>query len=151
MKSCFPHVRPLGGRGQLTLSHVDAMQVFYGRVLRITEFNAPEKQQQALAILDHYSEGTTYEHCSVGPDSLCKWQRDVSWVTRIYRPPQDPSRTQLCWYVRWPYHFNHFDFTVQSDLIFMKKKICFSFFNGISVMNWFAYEICVYVIKWCHP
>ena len=91
--------RPLGGRGRLTLPRVDAMQVFYGCVLRSTHLSATEKQQQVLAILDHYSEGATHEHCPAGPDSWCKWQHDVACETSTYRPPQDPltdAIVQVC-------------------------------------------------------
>ena len=73
--------------------------MFYGRVLRSTELSPTEKQWQVLAIVDHYSEGATHEHCPAGPDSWRKWQQDVACGTTTYRPPQDPladAIVQVC-------------------------------------------------------
>ena len=82
--------KPLGGRGRLTLPRVDAMQVFYGYVLRNNALSTMEKQQQIQAILDHYSEGATHGYCPSGATSWCKWQCDLACQTKTYRPPQDP-------------------------------------------------------------
>ena len=110
--------RPLGGRGRLTLPRVDAMQVFYGRVLRSTHLSATEKQQQ-----HHYSEGATHEHCPAGPDSWCKWQHDVARGTSTYRPPYGRICAGVC---DDRLIFNHVHSTTKSNfiVIFLQRNIC---------------------------
>ena len=85
--------KTVGGKGRLTDDVADRVQTYYGYAIRNNKGNTKDMQDAIWAILYHVMAGPSYEtlaaqhwYCPVGPNSWCKYQRDVTNGTNMYNP-----------------------------------------------------------------
>ena len=82
--------KSLGGKGRLTSARIDALQVFYGKVLRDAKTTPEEKSKLVRAVFTHYAAGSTHSDCPSGADSWCKFQKDKCLKTSTFKPIKNP-------------------------------------------------------------
>ncbi|XP_070579536.1 uncharacterized protein [Ptychodera flava] len=83
----------LTGRGRLTRSLINSIQIFYGMALRNNKGNAKAMSESTKAIVAHYSstyDNPKHDFCPKGGDSWCKYQSDLATGKCTYRPLKRP-------------------------------------------------------------
>ena len=90
LRNLKKNVKDLGGRGNLTNKTIDRLQNYYGIAIRSNVGNLEGMKKGVLAALFHVasSKRDNYHtaYCPPGENSWCKFQRDKSLGTSMYKP-----------------------------------------------------------------
>ena len=79
----------MGGRGNLTDFMIDKLQNYYGIAIRSNIGNLKGMKKGIYASLFHCSSSkkrNLHDHCPDGPESWCRYKKDVANKTKLYKP-----------------------------------------------------------------
>ena len=75
----------IGGTGQLTLSTVNKLQVYYGRAIRNNTFTRCNMLSCPFGIICNCQMKANYDLCPPGEHSWCGYQKDLALGTSDYK------------------------------------------------------------------